>query len=184
MLPPRAFPSPQGTRSCAEAFGWALWLPWQKGWVILEHSAPPRSPDRPSIWRTALIQHLLDRGYFQLFDLQQFQFGASTCKPATFLCGNLDAYALTQMARRDAVRPQATLLGINQLGEFKTFSANEYPAGLNLALACRLLNRAAYRNDSRPAPARWPLACGFAASSSQYGTATLADFQGQATDVK
>eukprot|EP00438_Fugacium_kawagutii_P015997 Skav226894 [mRNA] locus=scaffold2258:78933:84782:+ [translate_table: standard] len=142
-----------------------LWLSimvaCSQGRVIVEHPSEPREMHHPSIWRTSIVKHLCETGLFFQHHILQFQYGAPSCKPTTFLCSAIDSKVLDSFARRDLVRPHLALAGKDSGGAFKTFRAKEYPPGLNEALAACLLCDAGFDRAVQPEPEWWKLAVSF-----------------------
>lgn len=148
------------------------------GGVIVEHPTAPREDHQPSIWKTSVVQHLLTTGLFSLHHVLQFHYGAVSVKPTTFLCARVNKRTLEQHARRDFVRPSKALVGRTEDGQFQTFSAKEYPPGLNRALAESLLCDAEYAPEQKAEPVWWKTATDFHQASMCTSLHTiLADFQ-------
>ena len=108
-----------------------LWLcvpiALSSGAVILEHPAPPYQADRPSIWRTGIVNLLLREGWlFRRHTFRQWRFGASGNKPTTLLYAHfrvpdaLDLYVLDHLSM-----PEQSLIGRTIDGSFRTAAAKE-----------------------------------------------------------
>ena len=113
------------------------------GSTLLEHPARPRQPERPSIWKTAVIEILLNSGLFKTHLFEQWRFGAKGVKPTTFLHSNLENLPLTMKMTADpkAIRPQTHLVGRDAQGRFRTSAAKEYPPLLNAAIATSIVQK-------------------------------------------
>ena len=107
------------------------------GSALLEHPAKPKQGTRASIWRTAIMEHILRSGYFHTYTFGQWKYHAKGTKPTTFLYGHLDHLPNTMRSFEDcnAERPQVPLVGRDSSGNFHTASAKEYPPLLNAAMA-------------------------------------------------
>lgn len=108
------------------------------GQVIVEH--PAEKSGYPCIWRTQLVQHLVELGLFAKTTVEQFAFGSAGVKPTTFLYANCRGDTLSRFGRSDLCRPQRGLIGRSE-GQFRTFKAKEYPPLLNQALALVMLHK-------------------------------------------
>lgn len=124
------------------------------GRVLVEHPSEPSDPTRPSIWRSAVVQHSCASGLFRKTEVMQYQYGAVGVKPTTLLCGNIDIAALHSWARKDLLKPARALVGVDDQGRFRTFGAKEYPLALNAAFAYCMLRNAGYA-CSDAAPPDW-----------------------------
>lgn len=113
------------------------------GSAILEHPAKPKMPDRASIWRTAVVNLLLQSGLFRSFTFAQWRYGGVGVKPTTLLYGNVDNLPGTMKAMEDpsAQRAVTTLVGKSDDGTFRTGRAKEYPTKMNAALASCLAEK-------------------------------------------
>eukprot|EP00438_Fugacium_kawagutii_P019482 Skav235615 [mRNA] locus=scaffold358:94800:107242:+ [translate_table: standard] len=127
------------------------------GRVIVEHPHMPDDPGRPSIWRSALVQHLCGTGLFHIHSILQYKYGAAGVKPTMLLCGGVSTSRLDAWGREDFCRPQVPLVGTDGSGRFRTFAAKEYPFLLNAAFAHSMLYDAQYALDSTAADPEWTL---------------------------
>ena len=113
------------------------------GSAILEHPSEPRQSNRASIWRTSVVNLLINSGLFRRFSFEQWRYGGVGVKPTTLLYGNIQRLPciMKSMANPDAVRPATTLVGRSSDGTFRTGKAKEYPAQMNAAIAACVADR-------------------------------------------
>lgn len=110
--------------------------------ILVEHPAAPPQSHLCSIWRTTILEHLLNSGnWFRKHTISQFLFGATCVKPTTFLGGNISFQHLDGWARHDMPMPRAPMIGKESTGRFRTFKAKEYTWQLNRALASTIMQR-------------------------------------------
>ena len=162
------------------------------GASIMEHPKEPTPPDRASVWRTRLQQSWVQRlPWAHLHQIEQWRFGSKGVKPTTLRAlglGPPDRFdaALRRHEDQCAYRPQVQLKGRDELGQFRTASAKEYPARLCYALCDGLLEslfaRAAANGISVAKPTgaqvQWIRAALSASDSIQDGSSFLPDYQG------
>lgn len=112
------------------------------GATLLEHPAEPKPDDRASIWRTAIVNLLIEIGLLKKYTFAQWKFGGVGIKPTTLLHGNLDNLPTTMRRHelQDAVKPTVAL-GRTDTGEFRTGRAKEYPPQMNAAIASSVATR-------------------------------------------
>ena len=105
------------------------------GATLLEHPAEPKPDDRASIWRTAIVNLLIEIGLLKKYTFAQWKFGGVGIKPTTMLHGNLDNLPTTMRRHelQDAVKPTVALVGRTDTGEFRTGRAKEYPPQMAIA---------------------------------------------------
>eukprot|EP00438_Fugacium_kawagutii_P021709 Skav204029 [mRNA] locus=scaffold1162:12735:20907:+ [translate_table: standard] len=150
-----------------------LWLGvltrMSSGRVVVEHPHAPEDLARPTIWRSAILQHLCATGLFAQHHILQYRYGSPGVKPTTLLCGGISVSRLDKWAREDFVKPATALVGIGANGKFKTFVAKEYPPLLNAAFAHSMLwNADSGVEESLAATPEWALlATEFAAAAHQ-----------------
>eukprot|EP00438_Fugacium_kawagutii_P012495 Skav200177 [mRNA] locus=scaffold1159:307631:311396:- [translate_table: standard] len=138
-----------------------LWLGimtrFRQGKVIVEHPRAPEDLDRPTIWRSAIIEHLCATSMFSQHTVLQYRYGAKGVKPTTLLCGGVCLSRLNSWARDDFVKPSTALVGVDQSGRFRTFVAKEYPMLLNAAFAHSMLFDSRFVPDPSAAQPEWAL---------------------------
>lgn len=124
------------------------------GVAILEHPAQPRQADRASIWKTGVINALLQAGLFKKYTFAQWKLGGVGIKPTTLLYGNISRLPTLMRQFEDPSIPKPTdsLVGKSSSGEFKTGKAKEYPPLMNAAISACLADRwlAAFPHDRSP----------------------------------
>ena len=124
------------------------------GAAILEHPAQPRQADRASIWKTGVINILLQTGIFKKYTFAQWKFGGVGIKPTTLLYGNISRLPVLMRQFEDPTipKPVESLVGRSSTGEFKTGKAKEYPSLMNAALSACLADRwrSAFPHDASP----------------------------------
>ena len=113
------------------------------GAAILEHPAQPRQDDRASIWKTGVINILLQAGIFKKYTFAQWRLGGVGIKPTTLLYGNISRLPLLMRQFEDPSipKPIESLVGRSSTGEFKTGRAKEYPPLMNQALSACIADR-------------------------------------------
>eukprot|EP00438_Fugacium_kawagutii_P013974 Skav219506 [mRNA] locus=scaffold5760:83309:90543:- [translate_table: standard] len=138
-----------------------LWLGimtrFRQGKVIVEHPRAPEDLDRPTIWRSAIIEHLCATSMFTQHTVLQYRYGAKGVKPTTLLCGGVRLSRLDSWARDDFVKPSTALVGVDHTGRFRTFVAKEYPMLLNAAFAHSMLFNSRFVPDPSAAQPEWAL---------------------------
>jgi len=89
-----------------------------------------------SVWSTPQVAAIRQHPAIALVYIEQGSLGGVAKKPTSFLTANVDS--LEAHARQLSLPRhwQQPLVGRDESGKFKTFSAKEYPPLLNLALAC------------------------------------------------
>ena len=107
----------------------------QGGYYISEHPAPPRDPDRPTVWRAPLTRLLRQHPEVKLCVIGQWEWHADSVKPTGLL--NL---RLPQMIRSmrsvpgmATDEPTNVTIGKDASGKFKTAGLKEYPPKLSEA---------------------------------------------------
>ena len=102
----------------------------------MEHPAPPKEPEAASVWKTPLLQLLIQLPGFELLQFAQGLWGAKSPKPTSLLVLNIPG---TQNALRQwqvtSELPQASSIGLNSFGQWATTALKEYPPALNGGLA-------------------------------------------------
>lgn len=106
---------------------------------MLEHPSTPRQEDRPSIWRTGVMQQLLSiPDLFRIVSIEQWQLGSKGVKPTSLLCANVRmTEAVAARSEFSKPRPQQALIGLDG-GQFRTHAAKAYPTRLCRAMALAL----------------------------------------------
>ena len=102
---------------------------------MLEHPAPSRRTDRPSIWRTDIWQ-LIERFDCVRVLIHQGLFGAPSPKPTclAFTPARDWIYEVLQAHRSQLEMPTEISIGKDSSGVYKTSRLKEYPGPLNRAL--------------------------------------------------
>ena len=103
---------------------------------MLEHPAPSRRPDRPSIWRTQLWK-LIERFECARVLVHQGLFGAPSPKPTCLAFCPSRPWLESELRQYQStnVMPSETSIGKDEEGNCKTSRLKEYPGPLNKALA-------------------------------------------------
>ena len=110
------------------------------GVAVLEHPATPPEPEAASIWRTPIMQLLLQLPGFEMITLAQGLWGAQTAKPTTLAILNapeLRGELHAGMVTKDL--PGGMSIGRDATGQWATAKLKEYPPGLCRALARGIL---------------------------------------------
>ena len=103
---------------------------------LLEHPAEPEDESSPSIWKTPILQLLLNMPNVQRVDFAQGLFGASSRKPTTILAANSpDLIQILRKWHLTPDNPRSVNIGKDQSGQFRTAHLKEYPPALCAALA-------------------------------------------------
>lgn len=106
------------------------------GFFISEHPAAPRDPGRATMWRTPLMQTLLQAVQATLVTISQWRWGSMTPKPTTllairlpFLRASMDKWQVPGLSK-----PEACAMGL-QDGVFRTEEMKTYSEALSAAFA-------------------------------------------------
>eukprot|EP00438_Fugacium_kawagutii_P024169 Skav230770 [mRNA] locus=scaffold1473:53099:63334:- [translate_table: standard] len=107
------------------------------GLFTCEHPAAPRDQERPTMWRMAITQCLLQHPNVTLDFFEQFRWGATAVKPTHLLHGNIPRFrrSMWSVADVDAERPTSGAIGRDDTGSFRTSAHKEYPAGFSLGIS-------------------------------------------------
>ena len=106
-----------------------------EGCGAIEHPGEPTDIDKPSIWRLAFVQMLLQLPGFQVVDFAQGLLGAPTPKPTRLLTLNLSTLPSRIHAHRLCPDlPRRAAIGRLDSGQWATTGLKEYPPALNKAL--------------------------------------------------
>ena len=120
------------------------------GIFVGEHPAPPADGNRPTIWRSALVQLLLQHPDVCLHVVPQWLWGAGAIKPTGLITVRLPYFKKDMYDNQVpfAIKPTAPIIGRFKDGTFKTSEHKEYPGAFCKALAFCFLNRLKhdYRN--------------------------------------
>ena len=110
------------------------------GVAILEHPAEPPEVSAASIWRTPIMQLLLQLPEFFQLTIAQGLWGAQSAKPTTLAVLNAPDLGKTlHQSRVTMDLPRRTSIGRDEGGNWATSKLKEYPPGLCLALATGIL---------------------------------------------
>ena len=150
------------------------------GVAILEHPAEPPEVAAASIWRTPIMQLLLQLPEFCQLSIAQGLWGAQSAKPTTLAV--LNAPNLGKILHQSRVTmdlPRCTSIGRDAGGHWATSKLKEYPPGLCLALATGILEALGNcaLDESIQVSPRFQEQCGQMICT-QYGDAYGPDFAG------
>ena len=160
------------------------------GIYVGEHPAPPADGNRPTIWRSALVQLLLQHPDVCLHVVPQWLWGAGAIKPTGLITVRLPYFKKDMYDNQVpfAIKPTAPIIGRFKDGTFKTSEHKEYPGAFCKALAFCFLNRLKhdYRNgkctertEALPEEAHeWFLEARGASTEIRAEAQWLPDFQG------
>lgn len=110
------------------------------GVAVLEHPAEPPEAGAASIWRTPVMQLLLQLPDFVQLTLSQGLWGAQAAKPTTLAVLNApDLCAVLHSNRITKELPKNVSIGHDASGSWATSKLKEYPPGLCQALAIGIL---------------------------------------------
>ena len=167
---------------------WSLLQLRRTGGVgVSEHPAPPRDPERPTIWRSTLVKLLLSDCSFELHSFAQYLYGAPAVKPTGFLALALPDFRREMKAwQKDYAKPTFAAIGVDEDGNFRTSALKEYPGQLCGALASAVIKaivraRRARRVRLVAPPERleeWLTKVAEASATIKDGSTWLPDFQG------
>ena len=105
---------------------------------LAEHPARPQDEKAASIWRTPIMEFLLQLPEVQLIKAYQGHYGAPSGKPTELFALRMPSLARHLREGTLTVKnPGGVSLGVNNMGNFKTTRLKEYPPGL-----CRVFARA------------------------------------------
>ena len=104
---------------------------------IMEHPKEPNKPSRPTIWKLPWIVALEQAGLLRKCLIWQAHYGSTAPKPTHLGIAHLPCFDRVMAKHRRQVDWTALqrLGGKDATGQWKTASAKEYPAAMNLALA-------------------------------------------------
>ena len=113
------------------------------GVFIGEHPSPPSDMTRPTIWRSAMVQFLLQHPDVNLHVVPQWLWGAGAIKPTGLLTARLPTFKRDMYDHQvpGAIKPTAAIIGRFKDGTFKTSEHKEYSDGFCRALAASILLR-------------------------------------------
>ena len=105
---------------------------------LAEHPARPQDEKAASIWRTPIMEFLLQLPEVQLIKAYQGHYGAPSGKPTELFALRMPSLARHLREGTLTVKnPGGVSLGVDYMGNFKTTRLKEYPPGL-----CRVFARA------------------------------------------
>ena len=106
------------------------------GFGVLEHPQEPEDPDRPSIWRLAVVQLLCTLPDVEYVNLAQGLFGALSPKPTRLMALRLP-WLMDHLRRHHVAQdlPRGSAIGLDAHGCWRTSPLKEYPPALNRGLA-------------------------------------------------
>ena len=133
---------------------WAMAALWAKGGcMLLEHPAPPKRQERATIFRTPIVQLLLQLVDFNLNVIRQKEWGGLSPKPTGILAmrtpnfwRSMRRWATTSKEDEKKSEP---MIG-REDGGFRTAKLKEYPTNLAYGFAQTLLDRIAQRHQAGP----------------------------------
>ena len=116
------------------------------GMFLMEHPAMPFAPDRPSVWRLAIVRLLLTHPDLRLNTIQQWRWGAASVKPTSLLAWKLPRLIQDMNVHQipDLEKPTTTSIGKDANGQFQTAKLKAYPTML-----CKAFSNAIVEQISR-----------------------------------
>ena len=173
---------------CVQALAWMLVT---GGSFVGEHPWKPILDWRPSIWTSPIIELLLGHPDIRLWNMPQWHWGCGVPKPTGLLAAHLPMFGSSMFGRRlpQASKPQATAIGRDASGKFRTHDYKEYPSQFCAALAgafsdrflqCRRLGRLRSCNSEVDASLlSWVENASRACATIDGSAPILPDYQGQ-----
>ena len=155
-----------------------------------EHPAPPSDMNRPTIWRSAMVQLLLQHPDVCLHVLPQWIWGAGAVKPTGLITVRLPTFKKDMYDNQlpYAIKPTAPIIGRLRDGSFRTSEHKEYPDVFCRALASSFLSRMKHHHrngmcversaELPPEVFDWLLEAKRASSNIRAEAQWLPDFQG------
>ena len=133
---------------------WAMVAIWARGGsMLLEHPAPPKKQERATLFRTPIVQLLLQLVDFNLNVIRQKEWGGLSPKPTGILA--MRAPNFWRSMRRWAIttpedEPKSEPMIGREGNVFRTAKLKEYPTNLAFGFAQTLLDRIAQRHRDAP----------------------------------
>ena len=171
---------------------WAMVVIWARGGsMLLEHPAPPKKQERATLFRTPIVQLLLQLTDFNLNVVRLIEWGGLSPKPTGILSmrtpkfwSSMRRWATTTRADEPKSEPM-----IGRDGSiYKTAKLKEYPTGLAYGFAQTLLDQIARRHRRGQEGAMlpevpgellaWSNSAHLASSTIRAEATMLPDFQG------